>query len=202
MLRLHGTPKSRTFRCIWAAEEAGIPYEIVPVSLGAPVKSPAHLKMNPNGKVPAMEDGDLVLFESLAINLHIAAKAGPPLSPDGDDYARALQWTLWAATEVEPSAGQWAYNAYLRPREERDPGQAAAGAAGVTARLDVLEGQLSAPHLLGVEFTIADLNLASVLLGAWSNGFDFGGHTRVKAWLDRCFNRPAALAARKLRDAA
>ena len=134
MLKLHGTPKSRNFRCIWAAEEAGIPYEIVPVGLGAPVKSPAHLKVNPNGKIPAMEDGDLVLFESLAINLHIAGKAGAPLSPSGDDYSRVLQWTLWAATEVEPSAVQWAYNAYIRPREERDAGQAAAGAAGLAAR--------------------------------------------------------------------
>ena len=202
MLKLHGTPKSRNFRCIWAAEEAGIPYEIVPVGLGAPVKSPAHLKVNPNGKIPAMEDGDLVLFESLAINLHIAGKAGAPLSPSGDDYSRVLQWTLWAATEVEPSAVQWAYNAYIRPREERDAGQAAAGAAGLAARLDVLEQQMAAEHVLGPEFTIADLNLASVLFGAWSNSFDFGGHSKVKAWLSRCFERPSALAARKLRDAA
>lgn len=202
MIKLHGTPKSRNFRCIWAAEEASIPYEVVPVGLGAPTKSAAHLKVNPNGKVPAMEDGELVLFESLAINLHIAAKAGAPLSPSGDDYSRALQWTLWAATEVEPSVGQWAYNAYVRPPAERDPGQAAAGAAGVGARLDVLEGQLTAPHLLGADFTIADCNLAAVLYGAWSNKFDFGGHPKAKAWLDRCFGRPAALAARRLRDAA
>ncbi|WP_424813711.1 glutathione S-transferase family protein [Roseococcus sp. YIM B11640] len=202
MIRLYGTPKSRTFRCIWAAEEAGIPYEVVSVPLGAAVKTPEHLRLNPNGKVPAMEDGSLVLFESLAINLHIASKAGAPLSPSGDDASRTWQWTLWAATEVEPAAGQWAYNAYIRPREERDPGQAAAGAAGVAARLDVLEGQLTAPFLLGADFTIADCNLASVLYGAWSNSFDFGGHPKAKAWLDRCFERPAALAARKLRDAA
>ncbi|MBS7811765.1 glutathione S-transferase family protein [Roseococcus pinisoli] len=202
MLKLHGTPKSRNFRCIWAAEEAGIPYEIVPIGLGAPVRSDTFLKVNPNGKVPAMEDGDLVLFESLAINLHIAAKVGAPLCPVGDDYSRALQWTLWAATEVEPAAGQWAFNAYIRPASERDTGQAAAGAAGVAARLDVLEGQLTRPYILGDDFTIADCNLASVLYGAWGNKFDFGGHTRVKAWLDRCFGRPAALVARKLRDAA
>ncbi|WP_421994304.1 glutathione S-transferase family protein [Roseococcus sp.] len=202
MLKLYGTPKSRNFRCIWAAEESGLAYEIVPVGFGAPVKSATHLKLNPNGKIPAMEDGELVLFESLAINLHIASKVGAPLSPSGDDYSRVLQWTLWAATEVEPSAGQWAYNAYIRPQEDRDPGQAAAGAAGVTARLDVLEGQLTEAYMVGPEFTIADCNLASVLYGAWSNKFDFGAHTRVKAWLERCFNRPAALAARKLRDAA
>ncbi|MBS7791859.1 glutathione S-transferase family protein [Roseococcus sp. SDR] len=203
MIRIHGTPKSRAFRCIWAAEEAGQPYEVVPTGFGPGIKSPAHLRVNPNGKIPAMEDGALVLFESLAINLHIAAKAGAPLMPAGDDASRALQWTLWAATEAEPAAMQWAYNTYIRPPEERDPGQAAAGAAGLNARLDVLEGQLGAnPWLLGEAFTIADCNLGGVLYGAWANKFDFGGHTRVKAWLERCFNRPAALAARALRDAA
>ncbi len=202
MIRLYGTPKSRAFRCIWAAEEAGLPYQLIPLGFGPGMKAPAHLKVNPNGKIPAMEDGALALFESLAINLHLAAKAGPPLMPAGDDASRVLQWTLWAATEVEPAAMQWAYNTYLRPPAERDPGAAAAGAAGLQARLDVLEGQLSAaPWLLGETFTIADCNLAGVLYGAWANRFDMGGHTRVKAWLERCFNRPAALTARALREA-
>ncbi|WPB84187.1 glutathione S-transferase family protein [Sediminicoccus rosea] len=202
MIRLYGTPKSRAFRCIWAAEEAGLPYELIPLGFGPGMKAPAHLKLNPNGKIPAMEDGALALFESLAINLHLAAKAGPPLMPLGDDASRVLQWTLWAATEVEPAAMQWAYNTYIRPAAERDPGQAAAGAAGLNARLDVLEGQLGAQSwLLGETYTIADCNLAGVLYGAWANKFDLGGHTRVKAWLERCLHRPAALAARALREA-
>jgi glutathione S-transferase len=203
MIRLHGTPKSRNFRCIWAAEEAGLAYEIVPVGFGPGMKSPAHLRVNPNGKIPAMEDGELVLFESLAINLHLAAKAGPPLMPAGADASRVLQWTLWAATEVEPAAMQWAYNTYLRPDTERDPGQAAAGAAALNARLDVLEQHLAGrDFLLGGAFTIADCNLAGVLYGAWANRFDWTGHTRVKAWLDRCLARPAAEKARALREAA
>lgn len=203
MIRIHGIAKSRAFRCIWAAEEAGQPYEVVPIGFGPGMKTAAHLKVNPNGKIPAMEDGALVLFESLAINLHIAAKAGAPLSPAGHDASRVMQWTLWAATEVEPAAMQWGYNTYLRPPAERDAGQAAAGAAGLNARLDVLEGQLgNNPYLLGQEFSIADCNLAGVLYGAWANKFDMTGHPKVKAWLERCFNRPAALAARALRDAA
>jgi glutathione S-transferase len=98
---------------------------------------------------------------------------------------------------------QWAYNSYLRPPAERDPGQAAAGKAGLDARLDVLEEHLKGrDFLLGPAFTIADCNLAGVLYGAWANKYDWGGHTRVKAWLDRCLNRPAALRARALREAA
>ncbi|NGM22796.1 glutathione S-transferase family protein [Roseomonas stagni] len=201
MLKIHGIARSRAFRCIWAAEEAGLPYEVIPVGFGPGLKD-AISAVNPNGKIPALTDGDLTLFESLAINLHIAAKAGAPLMPAGDDAARVLQWSFWAATEVEPSAGQWAYNTYLKPADQRDPAAAKAGAEGVAARLAVLEGHLAkgGPWLLGGTYTIADCNLAAVLYGAWSNGFDFGPFPRVKAWLDACVSRPAALAARKQRE--
>jgi glutathione S-transferase len=201
MIRIHGVPRSRAFRCIWAAEEAGLAYEIVPTAFGAESKSVAHLSLNPNGKIPAMQDGALTLFESLAINLHIAMKAGPPLWPAGDDTSRVLQWTLWAATEAEPAAMQWAYNTYIRPPAERNPGEAAAGAAALLGRLAVLETSLAGrSYLLGDTFTAADLNLAGVLYGAWTNGFDLTERPRAKAWLDRCFARPAAERARKLRE--
>ncbi len=106
MLRIHGVPRSRAFRCIWAAEEARQPYEVVPVGFDGATKTEAYGALNPNRTVPTLQDGDLVLFESLAINLHIAGKAGPPLMPPpgGGDTARVLQWTLWAATEIEPTA--------------------------------------------------------------------------------------------------
>ncbi len=201
MLRIHGIARSRAFRCIWAAEESGLPYEAVPVGFGAADK-PALLAVNPNGKVPALQDGALTLFESLAINLHIAGKAGAPLMPSGDDASRVLQWTLWAATEAEPVHQQWAYNTYLRPPEGRVPAEAAAGAAALAERLRVLEGHLAAsgPWLLGAEFTVADLNLVAVLYGSWFNGFDYAPFPKAKAWLDACLTRPAALAARKLRE--
>ncbi|NKC34240.1 glutathione S-transferase family protein [Falsiroseomonas selenitidurans] len=201
MLRIHGIARSRAFRCIWAAEEAGLAYEVVPVGFGPGLKA-AMAAINPNGKIPALEDGGLLLFESLAINLHIAGKAGAPLMPVGDDAARTLQWTLWAATEAEPAAMQWAYNTYIRAPELRDAAQGAAGAEALAARLAVLEAHLAAggPWLLGQDFTIADCNLAGVLYGAWANGFDLAPCPTVKAWLDAALSRPAALAARRQRE--
>lgn len=201
MLRIHGVARSRAFRCLWAAEEAAIPYEHVQVGFGPALKA-EFTAINPNGKLPAMQDGALTLFESLAINLHIAGKAGAPLMPAGDDGSRVLQWTLWAATEAEPAIMQWAYNTYIRPPEQRDAAQAKAGAEAAAARLKVLEGHLAAqgPWLVGGGFTIADCNLAAVLYGAWSNGFDFGPFPKTKAWLEACYARPAAMKARKLRD--
>ena len=202
MLTIHGVARSRGFRCIWAAEEAGIPYRHDPVPFGPDgSKGAAYLAINPNGKLPAMTDGDLVLFESLAINMHIAGKAGAPLLPGGDDGARVLQWTLWAATEAEPNAMQWAYHTFMRPPEQRDPAQAAAGAEALRQRLAVLEAHLAdRPFLLGPQFTIADCNLAGVLYGSWFNTFDYAAFLKVAAWLERCLTRPAALKARALRE--
>jgi glutathione S-transferase len=119
MLKIHGIARSRAFRCIWAAEEAGLAYEVVPLGFVPGFKLERPLAINPNNKIPALEDGDLVLFESLAINLHIAGKVGAPLMPSGNDASRVLQWTLWAATEAEPHVMRWAYNAFLRPPADR-----------------------------------------------------------------------------------
>jgi len=201
MLIIHGVAKSRAFRCIWAAEEAGLPYEVVPIGFQAGFRLERPLPINPNNKIPALEDGGLVLFESLAINLHIARKAGAPLMPSGDDESRVLQWTLWAATEVEPHVMRWAYNAYLKPEAERVASEAAAGKEATDARLTVLEKELTQrPFLVGSAFTIADANLAAVLYGAWLNGYDLARFPKVKAWLDACLTRPAALRARKQRE--
>jgi glutathione S-transferase len=200
MLRIIGIARSRAFRCLWAAEEAGIAYEHIPTPF-ADIRSAPFIALNPNGKLPAMQDGDLTLFESLAINLHIASKVGAPFNPGGDDHSRALQWTLWAATEAEPAMFQWGINAYMRPPEQRDAARAAEGKAGTDARLEVLEGHLAQrPYLLGEHFTIADCNLAGIYYGSWMNGYEFHRFPKVLAWLERCLTRPAALRARRLRE--
>ncbi len=200
MLRIHGAYRSRAFRNIWAAEEAALPYEVVQTSFDA-AKDPALSHMHPAGKVPALEDGTLILQESLAINLHIALKAGPPLMPQGDDLSRVLQWTMFAGTEVEPAIMAWAYNTYIRPAEQRNAAEAARGLADITPRLAVVETHLGGrQYLVGTGFSIADLNLGAVLYGAWLNGLDFSATPGVKSWLDRCLTRPAAMAARATRE--
>ena len=200
MLKIIGVARSRAFRCLWAAEEAGIAYEHVATPF-TEIRQPGFLALNPNGKLPAMQDGGLVLFESLAINLHIAGKAGVPLLPAGDDHVRALQWTLWAATEAEPHILRWANHSFQMPAGQRIPAEAEAGKAASDARLEVLEAHLAQrPYLLGESFTIADCNLAGVYYGSWRNGYEFHRFPKVLAWLERCLTRPAALRARALRE--
>jgi glutathione S-transferase len=112
-----------------------------------------------------------------------------------------LQWSLWAATEAEPHVMRWAYNAFLRPPADRIAAEAALGKEATDQRLAVLESELaSRDYLVGNGFTIADLNLASVLYGAFMNGYDFSAFPKTKAWLARCLERPAAKRARAQRE--
>jgi glutathione S-transferase len=201
MLKIHGIARSRAFRCIWAAEEAGLAYEVIPLGFVPGFKLERPLAINPNNKIPALEDGDLVLFESLAINLHIAGKVGAPLMPAGNDASRVLQWTLWAATEVESHVMRWAYNSYYPPPAVHNPAEAAQSKEALDQRLAVLEAELSKGDLLiGNGFTIADLNVAAVLYPPAMNGYDFTAFPKAKAWLSRCLERPAAKRARAQRE--
>jgi glutathione S-transferase len=93
MLTIYGVHRSRASRAIWLAKEIGLDYRQVPViqayrladpaAAGAPLntRSPAFLAVNPNGRIPAIEDDGLVLHESLAINLYLAKRHGGALGP-------------------------------------------------------------------------------------------------------------------------
>lgn len=199
-LTIYGMPASRTFRVLWAAEETGLPYTNVPLSfLGPEIKEAPYLAINPNGTIPALTDDGFSLFESLAINLYLARKAGKLLPTDLEGEAKVLQWTLWAATEAEPLIGAWSYHTIFLSPEQRRPEIAADAAAKLPRRLAVLEGALAErDYLLGGEFTIADLNVAAVLFRAPLFGLD--AYPRVKAWHARCLARPAAVAAIALRE--
>lgn len=200
-LKIYGMPASRTFRCLWAAEESGLPYENLPWSyLGPEIKAPAYLAINPNGTIPALSDDGFNLFESLAINLYLARKSGQMLPADAKGEALVLQWTFWAATECEPLIGAWTYHTMFLPPEQRKPEIAADAAAKLPKRLKVLDAALAGrDYLLGDAFTIADLNVAAVLFRASAFGLDPFPH--VKAWHARCLARPAARAAIAMREA-
>jgi glutathione S-transferase len=162
------------------------------------VKKPQYLAINPNGRIPALVDDDLTLFESMAINLYLAKKYDGGLQPKSDeDEARAVQWSFWGMTELEPHLLKILMNRVLLPEDQRDAAEADAGTAALEAPLRVLDGALAEhSHLLGDSFTIADLNVASVLSWASFVGLDLSGFARVKAWFGTCLGRPAADRAR------
>src|SRR5512144_611154 len=97
-----GKGLARDTRVRWALEEVGRPYEVRPVSFRA-MKEPAHLARHPFGQIPTYEEGDLALFETGAIVLHIAQRHAGLLPADANARARAITWMFAALNTVEPS---------------------------------------------------------------------------------------------------
>ena len=142
MLKLYGTSKSRSARSLWALEELGLKYEHVPVEV-AKAKSPEHLKLNPNGHIPVLEDDGKIFWESMAINLYLAAKYGKaPFWPEShEDRGHAVQWSFWGMTEAEPHLIAILRNRMLLPPEQRNEQAAVAAVAAMQGPLKVLDGR-------------------------------------------------------------
>ena len=202
-LRIYGIPRSRTFRALWVAEELGLAYESVPTNFTDDVRKPEFLAVNPNGRIPAIDADGFRLSESLAITLYLAKRhaAGSLYPTRLEDEALAWQWTLWGATEIERALIDLVFNRHVLPPEKRDESIARAAEEKLPRPLGVLDRHLAErPYLLGETFSVADLNVASLLYTAWFNGVDLSRWPRVKDWLDRILTRPAAERARKLRE--
>ncbi len=122
-LRIYGIARTRAFRALWIAKELGLDYEHIPIEIGqAGARQPDYLAINPNGRLPAIDDGGFVLWESLAITLYLAKKHGPALYPATlEGEAKAWQWSLWAVQEVDRGVNIWSLHAVRLPPEDRDP---------------------------------------------------------------------------------
>ena len=190
---LYGTSGSRALRSLWGIEETGIAYTHVPVGYGADSKAPGYLAVNPNGRIPALVDGDLTLFESMAINLHLARRYGGALYPDNPaDEARAWQWSVWGISEIEPLQMQIVVQRLFTPEDKRDPKVVERASRGLQRPLKVLDAALAGRDwLLGAQFSVADLNLAGVMHLMKNVGFGYAEHAHVQRWADACFARPA-----------
>ena len=192
---IYGIAFSRAFRSLWAANELGLDYTHVPTHFMKESKQPDYLAVNPNGRVPAMVDGDLVLFESMAINLYLARTYGAPLRiDDAADEARAVQWSFWGITELESTLLRAMFTSLGLFGEEADPVKAHETLnKGCGRALGVLDRHLEGRDwLVGESFSVADLNVAGVLNLALSGRLDLSQWGNVKEWLDRCYGRPGA----------
>jgi glutathione S-transferase len=204
-IKLYAWPQSSGTRIAWALEELGTPYEYVQLDGSKQEhRTPSFLAINPHGKVPALVDGDVKLFESGAILIHLGEKYGvdKQLWPrgGGQPHADALCWTVWSMAELGQNMMQYAYHGLDSPfsYEAKDRSKAAAdySLSQFNRNLDALEARLAGTDYVLANFTLVDIAVSSwLMLGAYL-GVKIDAYPRVTAWFGRCKSRPALSRAR------
>ena len=204
-IKLYSWPQSSGTRIAWALEELGLPYEFAHLDASKQEhRAPAYLAIHPHGKVPALVDGDVSLFESGAILLHLGEKYGVErkLWParGGQAHADALSWTVWAMTELGQHMMQYAYHALATPFSYKAADQSRAAGEYERSQFEsgmkALDARLERRQYVLGEFTLVDIAIASWLgFGAYL-GIGLDAWPRVADWFSRCKARPALARAR------
>jgi len=194
MLQLYGNPRSRAMRCMWMLEEIGEPYQLIEKSTRADdLQTADYLRLNPNARIPTLVDGDVVLWESMAINIYLAQKyEGPMHFANPEMLGLAAQWSFWAMLEMEDLLLDLLQHRALLPEFVRDPSYAERDELLLRKPLGILNTALAGREfLVGDSFTVADLNVASILAWGKMARLDLSAHREATRWLDNCLARPA-----------
>ncbi|HYL91313.1 MAG TPA: glutathione S-transferase family protein [Burkholderiales bacterium] len=205
MLKLYGQYRSRAFRVAWLCKESNIAYEHVNVTInveGATCKQPDYVRLNPNARVPTIDDDGVVLWESAAINLYLAEKYKSPLWPaDIKGKGRVLQWAFFIANDVEPSMITVMQHRVMFPPEKRNPALADEADAKLQPRLKVLDEHLARNRYFGGDkWDMADFMVASVCYSFTVMKYDLSKYPNFQKWLTASIERPKGKEARALRE--
>ena len=204
-IKLYSWPSSSGTRVAWALEELGVSYEYVELDAKKlEHRTPQYLTINPQGKVPALSDGELTFFESGAIVLYLGDKHGveKQLWPGNAGQARAdaVCWTVWAMTELGNYMMQYLYHGLDTPfsykPEDRSKACAEYNRSQFIRGLDALQARLQSREYLLDAFSLVDIPAASWLMLGTKFGIKLDPHPRVADWLKRCGERPACKRAR------
>jgi glutathione S-transferase len=184
-----GKGLARDMRVRWALEEVGQAYAVRLVSFAA-MKEPAHRALHPFGQIPTYEEGDLCLFESGAIVLHIAEHQAGLLPDDANARARAISWMFAALNTVEPPILDLANTRLLEGDKPWFEQRLPIVEARVRDRLGELSGRLGPADWLDGGFSAGDLMMVAVLLRLKPSGL-LNGHANLAAYVARGEARPA-----------
>ncbi len=201
-MKIHFAPDSRAVRIVWLCEELGLPYEIEMYKLGDPrMRAPEYLQISPMGRVPALEDGDVLLTESGAIVEYILARhGGGRMVPDtaSADFPVYLQWLHYAEGMLMPPVNTIVVETILLPPERKNQ-------VNVDRATKLLGRMLGAvdQHVAGREFLAGGFSGADIMTGhactvAARLGADISDKPYVAAYIERLNQRPALQKARAL----
>lgn len=206
MLKIYGQPRSRAFRVLWTAHELGLQYEHIPVTInveGAQAKEPWYVAINPNARIPAIDDDGTVVWESAAINIYLARKYGQgklwPATIAGE--GNMLKWAFFVTNDIEPNMILVMQHRVMFPPEKRNPALADEAEKRLLPALGIVDAQLAKTACLaGETWGLADCVAATILYTLFAIKYDLAAFPHLAAWLKASVERPAAQAARKLRE--
>jgi glutathione S-transferase len=183
---------TRDLRALWALEESGLPYRLQRLDFArGELKGREYTGVNPFGKIPAIDDDGFKLFESAAIVLYVAEKAGRLLPATREERARASQWTFAAVNTVEPPILELFAIDALYSDQPWTRGRRPAVVEQVRQRLATLDREFAKhPYVLGREFSAPDILMATVLRMVRESDL-LAAAPNVTAYLARCESRPA-----------
>lgn len=194
MVKLYGPKRGSAARCHVLAKEIGLEYEGISIDLGkGEQNSPEYLKLNPNGKVPSLVDGDFVLWESAAINNYLASRYKPELLGDSiEDKALIDQWSYWGMLEIQPHIHRIGFQKFRVPDDQRDENAIQEAVNALPGVLKILDEHLSdREYMLGDRFTLADINLGTVVMGTQRIEFDLSDYSNINRWMQMILKRPS-----------
>ncbi|MEP7083900.1 MAG: glutathione S-transferase family protein [Betaproteobacteria bacterium] len=201
MYQLYYFPGNANLAPHMVLEEIGAAYELVIVDRANNAHgSPEYRKLNPSGRIPVLIDGDLVLFETAAICMHLAdrhpeAALAPPIGTS--ERAEFYKWLVYMSTTLQPELITYFYPHRLtddKATAEQVQRHAEARVSGPGAMLDILDAQLArsgGPWLLGAQYSVADPYL--MMLARWTRGMAEPANKRkhLRPFLDAMAERPA-----------
>ncbi len=194
MIKIYGSPMSSAHRCYWAMEECNVPYERAPLDMRKKEhKSESFLKLNPNGKVPCITDGDLLLWESVAINHYIALKHAPHLlGKTIEDQAHIQQWILWGMLEMQKPLVDVLIQVMFVPEDKKNPTVIEDAKKKIEPLNVILNNHLqNKNYLVGNDFSLADLTIASMLRINGMTGLTLSAYPHIEKWFAGIIERPA-----------
>ena len=184
-----GKGLARDMRVRWALEEVGQPYDVRLVSFSE-MKGPAHCMLHPFGQIPTYEEGDLALFESGAIVLHLAERHAGLLPDDANARARAITWIFAALSTVEPAILELTIARIVEGDKPWSKDRLPLVKDRVRDRLKQLSARLGSADWLDGAFSAGDLMMVSVLLRLRLSGI-LDEYPNLAAYVSRGEARPA-----------
>lgn len=194
MLTIYGSPKSSAGRCFWCLEEVGATYENKSIDFRkGEHKSEEFLQINPNGKIPALVHDDFTIWESMGINFYLADAFKPELlGANPQQRGIVHQWSIWSIADLQAPLISIFIQLVFVPEERRDHKVIEQAEKKLPALFETLDRSLGhSKYLAGDSFSLADLNVASVVAVAHEIKYDMSSYKNINNWLGVLSERPA-----------